>query len=232
MTKRRQMTSRDITTCVLMRCRGYSYANIADVVGFGRESVRYRLDESFRDYRKQKAKEHKNPEKATERHRQWRRENVERYRQYQRNRKRNKDERSRANRKYNAANREKNAKRHRERLKSDLDYRLRCYLRSRLYNAIKHDSKRGSAIEDLGCSISELRKHIEKQFQVGMTWSNYGEWHIDHIRPLASFNLTSRKEFLQACHYTNLQPLWAEENLQKRDKDPQLHTTSAIKQAV
>jgi hypothetical protein len=51
-----------------------------------------------------------------------------------------------------------------------------------------------------------------------MTWDNYGERHVDHIRPLSSFDLTVREEFLQACHFTNLQPLWAEENISKGAK--------------
>ena len=51
-----------------------------------------------------------------------------------------------------------------------------------------------------------------------MSWDNYGEWHIDHIRPMASFNLQEQEEQLKCCHYTNLQPLWAEENLRKGNK--------------
>lgn len=52
-------------------------------------------------------------------------------------------------------------------------------------------------------------------FEPKMTWDNYGKWHVDHIIPLVRFNLQDRNEFLQACHYTNLQPMWATENLKK-----------------
>ncbi len=80
--------------------------------------------------------------------------------------------------------------------------------------------KVGSAVRDLGCSVDKLKKHLESRFRFGMTWENYGMWHIDHIRPLASFDLTDRVQFLQACHYTNLQPLWAPENLGKGARVP------------
>jgi hypothetical protein len=96
--------------------------------------------------------------------------------------------------------------------------RLAEALRSRLYQAIRWESKAGSAVSDLGCSIPELKQYLESKFQPGMTWDNYGQWHIDHINPLAKFDLTDREQFLQACHFTNLQPLWAVDNLAKRDK--------------
>lgn len=102
---------------------------------------------------------------------------------------------------------------------TNLPTKLSCVLRSRLCNAIKNDQKAGSAVRDLGCTIDELKAHIEAQFIDGMTWDNWGHtgdvWHLDHIIPLSSFNLTDRDQFLAACHYTNLQPLWAKENLQK-----------------
>ncbi len=99
-------------------------------------------------------------------------------------------------------------------------YNLSLSLRSRLHMAIKGSAKTGSAVRDLGCSIPELKLYLEKQFKPGMTWENRSKagWHIDHIMPLASFDLTNRDELLKAVHYTNLQPLWAEENIKKSDK--------------
>ena len=99
----------------------------------------------------------------------------------------------------------------------DIDFKLRCVVRSRLSKAIINNRKAGSAVSDLGCSIEELKRHLESQFQPGMTWDNYGRygWHIDHIKALSKFNLTDPEEFREACHYTNLQPLWAEDNLRK-----------------
>lgn len=106
------------------------------------------------------------------------------------------------------------------RLNNDPSYRLSCNLRSRLKGAIKGNYKSGSAVRDLGCSIEELKLHLESQFKPGMSWSNYGfcGWHIDHIKPLASFDLTDRQQLLEACNYTNLQPLWAKDNFAKHSK--------------
>jgi len=101
--------------------------------------------------------------------------------------------------------------------KHRIQFRIIRNLRGRLSQAIKHSYKSGSAIKDLGCSIPELKLHLESKFQSGMTWDNYGKygWHIDHIKPLSSFDLTNREQVLMACHYTNLQPLWAIDNMIK-----------------
>jgi hypothetical protein len=68
----------------------------------------------------------------------------------------------------------------------------------------------------LGVDWEVAKVHIERQFTKGMNWDNQGEWHIDHIIPLASAN--NKEELIKLCHYTNLQPLWAEDNLSKSDK--------------
>jgi hypothetical protein len=105
-------------------------------------------------------------------------------------------------------------------LKNDVFYKIRKVLRSRLYQAIKYNFKSGSAVRDLGCSIPRFKIYLESKFQEGMSWENWGVygWHIDHIKPLSKFNLENREDFLKVNHYTNLQPLWAEENLKKNDK--------------
>ncbi len=69
--------------------------------------------------------------------------------------------------------------------------------------------------EAVGCTVAELKTHLESQFKPGMSWDNRSEWHVDHIRPLASFDLTDPAQFKQAWHYSNLQPLWEAENLSK-----------------
>ena len=77
----------------------------------------------------------------------------------------------------------------------------------------------GSAVRDLGCTIEELKLYLAAKFQPGMSWENwsFAGWHIDHIRPLASFDLTDSAQFKLAVHYTNLQPLWAKDNFSKGD---------------
>lgn len=106
------------------------------------------------------------------------------------------------------------------RKKIDPVYKIACNLRRRINHIIKDDYKAGSAIKDLGCTPEELKEHLENQFQEGMTWENYGPkgWHIDHKMPLSKFNLEIKEEFLAASHYTNLQPMWAEDNLSKGNK--------------
>lgn len=107
----------------------------------------------------------------------------------------------------------------RQKRKTDINFKLRDCLRCRLYQAVKNKAKSGSAVKDLGCTIKQFKLHIESQFQVGMFWSNYGsEWHLDHIKPLSRFDLTDRTQFLQACNFTNLQPLWKLDNLRKNNK--------------
>ena len=101
--------------------------------------------------------------------------------------------------------------------KTDLTFRIKCILRSRVRKVCKNIVKRGSGVSDLGCSVPEFRKYIESQFSEGMTWQNYGEWHLDHIVPLSKFNLQDRQQFLIACNYSNMQPMWSNDNLKKHD---------------
>ena len=105
----------------------------------------------------------------------------------------------------------------RERRQNDPIYRMIDNYRKRTWEAYRNNRKSKSTLELLGCTGIELANHLEKQFQEGMTHDNYGEWHIDHIRPCASFDLSDPKEAEKCFHYTNLQPLWAADNLSKGD---------------
>lgn len=115
----------------------------------------------------------------------------------------------------------KSRDRKRKRRKEDPQFRLKERLRQRIGKAIRQDRRPGSAVRDLGCSIGDLKIYLESKFQPGMTWDNYGAfgWHIDHVKPLASFNLIDPVQFRQAVHYTNLQPLWRIDNIRKGGKD-------------
>ena len=95
--------------------------------------------------------------------------------------------------------------------------RLKDGLRRRVLLALKREGarKQDRTFELTGCSPETLRAHISSQFKPGMSWDNHGEWHIDHIRPCSSFNLLDPEQQRACFHYTNLQPLWAVENLKK-----------------
>ena len=132
---------------------------------------------------------------------------------------------AKADRRYREKNREavnrRGVARTLARRKSDPVCRMLHRLRNRLFIAVKQCAglKSSSQQKDLfGCSSAELRAHIEKQFSHGMTWKNYGEWHVDHKRPCASFNLTDRVQQHACFHFSNLQPLWGPENLSKGDQ--------------
>lgn len=122
--------------------------------------------------------------------------------------------------KWKKNNRTKVNKHEREKRAEDIQYRLRDNIRSRFRQALRGITKGLGAIKALGCTIEYLKQYLESKFQLGMSWDNYGfyGWHIDHIVPLASFDLTDINQVKKACHYTNLQPLWAEDNLRKGAK--------------
>lgn len=108
----------------------------------------------------------------------------------------------------------------RKRYREDLEYKITCILRSRLRIALKKNQKKSSTVKYIGCSIQKLKEHIEAQFQDGMSWDNWKHdvWHLDHIKPLSSFDLSDDTQILEACNYTNLRPLWAGDNVKKGAK--------------
>lgn len=103
----------------------------------------------------------------------------------------------------------------RRRIKIDINYKLRKRLKARMKLALLRNYISGSAIQLLGCSVHDFRRYLEKKFTAGMSWKNYGLWHIDHIIPCCSFDLTKIEEQQKCFHYTNQQPLWATDNLRK-----------------
>lgn len=107
-----------------------------------------------------------------------------------------------------------------ERKKVDPQYKLGYTLRHRVRTALKEcGMQKNERIKQLiGCSIDYLKNHLESQFKDGMNWENHGQWHVDHIKPCSLFNLTELEEQKKCFHYSNLQPLWAIDNLKKGDK--------------
>jgi len=168
--------------------------------------------EELLDYQIQYIKEHEEEikEYKTQYYQNNKEELLNKQKQYYQD---NKEERNNYNNKYNKKKRE-----------GDINFKISCSLRKRISGIIKNNQKAGSAIKDLGCSIDFLKQYFESKFytniytEICMTWDNYGtEWHIDHIIPLVTFDLTDENQFCRACHYINLQPLWAEDNLEKSD---------------
>lgn len=109
-----------------------------------------------------------------------------------------------------------------QRMQQDAAFRFRSGLASLVNTSIrKQFGKKACKTHDLiGCTVPELMRHLEAQFTDRMTWENYGRygWHIDHIRPCASFDLTDPEQQRACFHYTNLQPLWWDENIRKGAK--------------
>ena len=107
-----------------------------------------------------------------------------------------------------------------KRYKGDECFRIVQNLRTRMRLALNNSNKADTTQNLLGCTTEELKAHLESQFTDGMSWDNYGMngWHIDHIIPCSSFDMLDPEEQRECFHYTNLQPLWAEDNLRKSDK--------------
>lgn len=116
--------------------------------------------------------------------------------------------------KTNSEKRKKIIKKH----KQKTEIKLKENIRHRMYIFFKSEKikKNNKTFEIIGCLPSELKKYLEKKFIEGMTWENYGKWHVDHIIPLSTAN--TEDEIYKLCHYTNLQPLWAIDNLKKGNK--------------
>jgi hypothetical protein len=98
---------------------------------------------------------------------------------------------------------------------------VRC-LRRRFEKVVAGKDKSAWARRLVGCDLSHLQRHLEQQFKPGMSWTNRSQWHVDHIKPVAKFDLSDPAQVLECFHFTNLQPLWAKENLEKSDNWPTL----------
>jgi len=164
---------------------------------------------SHREELSEKAKERykKNREYYLLKAKKWREENPEKYKEYLKN--------------WNIKNREWYRNRYNLSLKYDTNWKIKNSLRGSLRKHLNGIRKTNSTLKYLGCSIDFFKGYIESKFRNGMNWKNYGEiWHIDHIIPCRSFNLSNEDNIKKCFHYTNLQPLLVYENLSKQDKMP------------
>ena len=180
----------------------------------------YREENKQRRKVSRKAWETKNPDKVKERTARWRKKNVDRVKQTQKI--------------YQENNREKIAELKRKRLEADPSivrregerrrqnpkYRLEAAVRSGVYRSLKPGAKTARTFDLLGYSLDELKAHLERRFEQGMSWDNYGKWHIDHIVPLSVHNFSSPNhiDFKRAWSLQNLRPVWASENIAKGAK--------------
>lgn len=126
---------------------------------------------------------------------------------------------------YDKIYREKNKEKIKEHKKNWIKKHSNCpilkikrNLRRRIHHLIADDYKSMSTFELVGCSAEEFKNYMELKFIDGMNWENYGQWHIDHIRPCSSFDLTDIEQQKICFHYSNCQPLWAIDNLKKGKK--------------
>ena len=123
-------------------------------------------------------------------------------------------------------------RRERARYHGDNAYRTEKILRTSLAQAVRlysDSKKRDRFVALIGCTIKELVAHLERQFWPGMTWGNQGDWEIDHIRPCASFDMNDPAQQLECFRFSNLQPLWKQDNRNKRDR---LDWTPPLKEAA
>ncbi len=120
--------------------------------------------------------------------------------------------------KYIIKNRKKINKASVEKRKTNINFKITSNLRIRVWKALKGICKSKKTIELLSCSIEQLKQHLQSQFTSGMSWDNYGSWHVDHIRPCSKFNLSKESEQCKCFNFNNLQPLWAIDNIKKGNR--------------
>lgn len=139
---------------------------------------------------------------------QWRKNNPDKIRQY--------------DKKWKSLNKDKHYQtvkaHHKRKYATDPNFKIKANLRTRLFQALKGITKAHNTLELLGCSIEDFKMYTEKLFAEGMSWENYGKWHIDHVIPCAAFDLTQHDQQKQCFYFTNLQPLWSVDNLAKGAK--------------
>ena len=206
--------------------KSWALANLDKQRQYTKKYVQKNPEKALEAWRKSAKKRYQtNKETWLLRNKKWRDENRDWLREYEaKKRAKNRDHIRQRHKKWRDANKESNLDRqreyHKKRRNEDDLFALTLSLRARTWNAF---SKKGFAREKgfcklLGCTFKEAKAHLESLFQPGMSWENRSEWHIDHIIPLGSAKTV--EDLIALCHYTNLQPLWAKDNLRKGAKMP------------
>lgn len=168
--------------------------------------------ENNKEYYKQYRENNKNYYKNKEYNKEWRENNKEKINEWRENNKERLKEKKKEWRENNKAYYNEYNKNRKQIYPL---FRLRCNISSRIHQSIKKKgfTKRSQTYKILGCTYEEFKIHLENQFTKGMSWENQGEWHLDHIYPVSLAK--DEEELYKLNHYTNFQPLWAEDNLRK-----------------
>jgi len=151
----------------------------------------------------------------------WKEKNKEKSKQW---RKENQDKLKNGLKKHRKTDKYKKRKNKYVREKRALDpkFKMLCILRGRLVDALRGKAKADTTKKMLGCDLQFFKNFIQAKFKPGMNWQNHGsgdgKWQLDHIQPCSSFDLSDFEQQKKCFHYTNMQPLWAYENLQKSNK--------------
>ena len=190
---------------------------------------KYVIDNKEKIMLKKKEYKENNKEKIKE----WKNNNKEKISQYNKNylskyREVNKEELAKKQQEYYQVNKKEINKRRNESINKNPVKKIQRNLRSRVNVGLTGKCKSEKTKQLLGCTIDELKIYLEKQFTEGMTWDNYGEWHVDHILPVSKFDITNEIEQHVCFHYQNLQPLWAKENISKGCKMVNLDKTELM----
>ena len=198
------------------------------------EKIRQKDRERYYKDKEKISKRHKvyvdkNKEKISLKQKEWRENNKELKKELDKKYREENKEKLHAQTKEWAKNNRKYLNEHinnynKKRRQSDPIFKMISNLRSRLHGSLKSKKwkKNTKFAKYIGCSLDELKEYFENLFLPNMSWGNQGEWHIDHIVPLASAK--TEEELFKLCHYTNLQPLWAINNLKKGDRMPKYKT--------
>lgn len=203
--------------CVITRAEEYYYNNKTKIINKGKEYQKeyYHVHkDKIREYMKSYQKEYYKKCKAKKRqyYRSHKLQIMIQQKKYLLNRITTKESYQ--------IHKEYQKKYHKMRMKTDARFKLNHNISKSIHNSINGNNNFQSWENLVGYSFKDLTKHLEKQFNLGMTWANYGKWHIDHIIPISVFNFDSPEhiDFKRCWALKNLQPLWAKENLRKHNK--------------